>query len=1281
MFFHTRIFPLLPKKINMRYFISRTLLVLIVMAGSFSSSFSQTTTNTALLKQAALIQAEKEKILYAQLQTLARQKGWDMVKHDSKGNIALLVGVDGFGLPLYLATESNIIAAATIGTSSLWTGGSTGLNLSGSSINVKDKLAIWDGGRVRATHVELNGRVVQRDAPSAISDHSTHVAGTMIATGVNALAKGMSFGQQELVAYDFGNDFSEMLNESPGLLVSNHSYGFNAGWVFNDAQNRWEFLGNFDANEDYRFGYYSTQSQSWDSIAYNAPYYLIVKSAGNSRNENGPAVGQPYWRYNSSGVMADAGNRPAGISSNDSYDILSLNSTAKNILLVGAINPIPNGYTKPQDVVMSSFSAWGPTDDGRIKPDVVADGVNLLSSSGTSDNAYVVFSGTSMSSPNASGSLLLLQEYYSQLHGAANFMRSATLKGLVIHTADEAGLAPGPDYQNGWGLINMTKAAAVITGSNIANGNHIIQENVLNNGGTLSVPVIASGSGKISATISWTDPKADVESISSALNNTTKKLVNDLDIVIKKGATVYRPWILNPAVPSADATTGDNTRDNVEKVELPDVIPGASYTIEISHKGTLARGLQAYSLIASGVGGQAYCASNPSSTAGARIDSASFANIQNKNAAGCTSYSNFTNLTGDFQPAQTLPVFIRLNSCDATSVDKIVKVYIDSNNDGDFVDAGENIATSAVINGNGDFNGNITVPAGLTPGKYTILRIVMQETSSAAAVTPCGIYTKGETQDYRVLISTPSTDVGVTGLASPQPGECKSSTQYVTIRIRNFGAADKSNIPVTTIVKQGATTVATLNAVFTNTLTAGTEATYTYQLPFTSVAGTTYTFTSSTSLAGDQSTSNDQNISSVTIGTSPADPAGTALICGTNAILNATPATADVFNWYTSATANTPVATGASTTTTTIVPTYYLSKNEVSTKVGPATKLVYPQGGYNIFNDNQLRWIFTASGPLRIENARLYIGQAGKITFTLRKVTNINYLTGAYSYYPTYDQGYAVEAYATAPTTPVPGAPNNDPGDVGAIFYLGIDVPEPGEYAITIQAQNASIFRNNAIAANPYPYTIPGVISVTGNSASNTTDPNYYQQFYYFFYDATIKSPGGCPSNRAQVVATTATAPTISLAANVFTSSSATGNQWFLNGNPIPGASASTYTATASGLYRVEVTNNGCTLASNEINFTVTAIPNVDPDEIGLIVSPNPTNTGQFNIQLETRTRADLFISLISMVGQKVYQFNVPKFIGRLSKQVNPGKLSAGIYYLQVQHDKKMYVKRIVITQ
>jgi len=312
--------------------------------------------------------------------------------------------------------------------------------------------------------------------------------------------------------------------------------------------------------------------------------------------------------------MATAGNRPADISSNDGYGIVSWDGNAKNILTVGAVNGISSIYSRPEDVVMSSFSCWGPTDDGRIKPDVVANGVSVLSSIASSNTSYASLSGTSMASPNAAGSLLLLQELYARLKNG-EFLRAATIKGLAIHTASEAGSAPGPDYKFGFGLLNVEKAASVISAS-VANNNnaiseHLMFENVFNSTTTtFSTNVIASGKGPLRATISWTDPKGNVESV-NVLNDTTPKLVNDLDVRITTngGAKIYRPWVMIPSSPSSDPSPGDNVLDNVEVVDVDSTIPGQSYTVTVSYKKTLQRGAQAYSLLVSGVGGAAYCTS------------------------------------------------------------------------------------------------------------------------------------------------------------------------------------------------------------------------------------------------------------------------------------------------------------------------------------------------------------------------------------------------------------------------------------------------------------------------------------------------------------------------------------------------------------------------------------------------------------------------------------------------------------------------------------------------
>jgi hypothetical protein len=86
----------------------------------------------------------------------------------------------------------------------------------------------------------------------------------------------------------------------------------------------------------------------------------------------------------------------------------------------------------------------------RIRPDLVADGVLLLSSRIDDYSSYAVATGISMASPNVTGSLLLRQEHFADQHGAGDFMRGVTLKANTIHTADEAGRADGPGYKSGW---------------------------------------------------------------------------------------------------------------------------------------------------------------------------------------------------------------------------------------------------------------------------------------------------------------------------------------------------------------------------------------------------------------------------------------------------------------------------------------------------------------------------------------------------------------------------------------------------------------------------------------------------------------------------------------------------------------------------------------------------------------------------------------------------------------------------------------------------------------
>ncbi|MCP4581777.1 MAG: HYR domain-containing protein [candidate division Zixibacteria bacterium] len=532
-----------------------------------------------------------------QLEAKRPQLYYDLLNSADSAQIQLnrnsdiqLMYIDNRSLPVYYQID-NLDAAGTVSSDDIWPGGSGGYSLSGQGTST-GLLAVWDGGGVRATHQEFGSRVTQIDSPGGTHYHATHVAGTMMATGVQAQAKGMSY-EANLAAYDWNNDNSEMASAAAaGLNVSNHSYSYITGWYWSGSSWYWYGDISISATEDYGFGFYSADAQAWDEIAYNAPYYTIVNSAGNDRNDAGPGSGGGHYVWDGGWVWSTATRDPDG--GTDGYDCISYNSNAKNIITVGAVNDITGGYSVPGDVVMSSFSGWGPSDDGRIKPDIVANGINLYSTMDNNNSAYDYLSGTSMSAPNFSGSLNLLIRYYEESHVGIT-PRSSTMKALVIQTADESGSNPGPDYKFGWGLLNSLKSAQLIQNDSISPG--MVLEDSLANMEIDEFYFTCDGITPIKITAAWTDPAGTPPSPS--LNPTTIMLVNDLDIRLEHigSSIVTMPYTLNPLVPDNPASTGDNIRDNVEQIYVGTPSSG-QYKFTISHKGTLASP-QYYSVVSS----------------------------------------------------------------------------------------------------------------------------------------------------------------------------------------------------------------------------------------------------------------------------------------------------------------------------------------------------------------------------------------------------------------------------------------------------------------------------------------------------------------------------------------------------------------------------------------------------------------------------------------------------------------------------------------------------------
>ncbi|MDB4999319.1 MAG: hypothetical protein JWR76_396 [Mucilaginibacter sp.] len=1242
-----------------------TIVFIFFLSGCLSQVFAQQELVNAAKKQQldqlALSAGQNFTSGYQKALALAPSRGWAIRRQTKTGNLVSLQGVNKQGFPVYLITHNNTISAATTATNTVQPGGALGLNLSGASTLLNNKLGIWDGGQVYQLHQEFGGKTITAKDAASILDHSTHVAGTMLAKGVYAPAKGMAFNAATLSSWDFNNDVSEMSTAASGLLLSNHSYGDVAGWDYNSTNSRWEWYGLPGDSVDYNFGFYDQRVQSWDNIAYNAPYYLIVESAGNSRSSNGPVVGSTYYGYQSrtNPTMVNKGVRPPGISFNDGYDIISTTGTAKNILTVGSVAGLPNGPVNRTDVAISFFSSWGPTDDGRIKPDIVGAGENVLSTGITATNAYLTLSGTSMAAPNITGSLYLLQEYYAQKN-AGNFMRAATLKGLACHTAFDAGRV-GPDYIYGWGLLNMSAAAQAITDNGVKS---MINEDVLQQGQSRTFNTIASGNGPLVVSISWTDPAGTITP-DGVINSRTPKLVNDLDVRVSDGTTTYSPWVLNPDNPSATATTGDNIRDNIEQIYIANATPGKRYTITITHKGTLSSGGQAYSLIATGTGGSVYCASGPSSTADSRIDSFNISNISSPPPTGCTGYTDHTNMTIQLQQAKTYPFNITLGTC-AHNFDKAAKIYADWNGNGVF-DSNELVATTGVINGTGTYTGNITVPASVIPGNFGLLRIVLTETADTSTIIPCGTYSKGETQDYRVQFLKPTIDAGITNIVNDDAGASCAVATAVTVRIKNYGSAAISNVPVTVMVTLPAGTIVTFNEVYTGTINPQEETDFTLSGKFNTIAGATYTISAQTNLVGDPISSNDKATGSIIISQPPTVNNLSAYYCTNNNKYLLRGSGNGQLLWYKSPMDALPFAYGDSVSVPDVPlnNTFYAGLNDFSGNVGPVNKNVFSAGGYNQFTPDVK---VHTNIPVIIETARLYVGNPGKITFTVNA-----------------DNGQVVSSttlnVAATRSNPQPGALPDDATDQGRVYALNLLLPAAGNYTIMTTYENgATLYRNNG-GVTAYPFKAGNIFSVTGNTAISPlseSDTTYSKSFYYYFYDMHVKS-AGCPSIDRQAIILNK--PVITQNGEILNSSFATGNQWFLNGQEIKGATGPTYTPLQSGKYEVGViVQSGCTIKSDPYMYALIARNPDKSTDIGLTIFPVPT-INNLNVVFMAQEAGDLTLSLFNTAGQLTYQQQQAITVGNFSTVINVSTQLPGTYMLKVMLGKKIYSKKIIITK
>jgi hypothetical protein len=531
---------------------------------------------------------------------MAQERGLPTRIERADGTVQEVVEIDEAGELLYFTTH-NLNAAISTGADRLRTvNGLTGSGL---------VIGMWDGGSGRSTHQEFaGGRMLVKDGSPSI-DHATHVGGTMIASGVQTSARGMAVSAV-VDTYDWDSDLTEMTGRaaaSPGqagrIPISNHSYGYIRGWNWDGQRWVWTGSGTTASAIETNFGRYNARTRDLDSLAFNNPYYLMFWSAGNERSNN-PSTGSTV-SIGGNLVTYDPALHPPGDGVyRGGFETIADNAVAKNVIVVGAVTDAVTGGSR--DVTKAnptSFTSYGPTDDGRIKPDLVANGDGLYSSWNSSDTSYATISGTSMASPNAAGTAALLVQHYGNLFpGGA--MRSSTLKGLLIHTADDRG-HPGPDYKFGWGLVNGEAAAALLTDhANNPSKIRLNEGRISTSNTVISHQFTWDGVSPIRATLSWTDP-AGVATTTSDLR--TARLVNNLNVkIVGPNGVEYFPYVMpfvgtwTQASMDLPATTGINNTDNVEQVYLAAPPVAGVYQAVVSYSGSLANNQQDYSLLISG---------------------------------------------------------------------------------------------------------------------------------------------------------------------------------------------------------------------------------------------------------------------------------------------------------------------------------------------------------------------------------------------------------------------------------------------------------------------------------------------------------------------------------------------------------------------------------------------------------------------------------------------------------------------------------------------------------
>jgi len=428
--------------------------------------------------------------------------------------------------------------------------------LNGSGITV----AVADSG-IDQDHGDMNGRITYVESmtwgDSSTEDrhsgHGTHVACTVLGDGSRGGYAGVA-PKAELY-------FQAMEDDSSGQFS-----GASVDYMLRTAY-----------NADVQI-----HTNSWGSQGDHGKYTTSAADVDSRTSQY-----DQFWSYDGFTVLYSAGN--------DGNTGLTPPATAKNSIAVA--NHHNRGGSAPDTI--SQSSSKGPTDDGRIKPDLAAPGSWVRSclsqdAQDTSGNSwksswYIEYSGTSMAAPNAAGASALVHEYLTEIAGRPS-PQGALVKALLVLGAEDMGSRDIPNDNEGWGRINV--ANSLVPGTDV--GIFVDDRNSLRSGNSATYEFnLTRSNSPLKVVLAWSDYQGSSSSSNQLRNNL------DLEVTAPDGTTSYlgNNFQAGRSVPGGSA---DST-NNLEVVLVDSAISGV-WTVKVSdvyHGG--GRSEQPYSIAVRGV--------------------------------------------------------------------------------------------------------------------------------------------------------------------------------------------------------------------------------------------------------------------------------------------------------------------------------------------------------------------------------------------------------------------------------------------------------------------------------------------------------------------------------------------------------------------------------------------------------------------------------------------------------------------------------------------------------